>query len=155
MTSGGNNLLAQNNNADSQRSGEGTFLICNSALCFDPQQSHWIEKRSHYIGGFSVSTEQEWRRRRNGAEGEAVQRLDRGGDGWMTSSQLIRRRPNEMDDRGLLSVGDGEDSISISWRKSQKYILPVNKKRYDTRCYFNVRSKADMSRLNLPHADDN
>jgi len=23
--------------------------------------------------------------------------------------------------------------------------------RYDTRCYFNVRSKADMSRLNLPH----
>jgi len=25
----------------------------------------------------------------------------------------------------------------------------------DTRCYFNVRSKADMSRLNLPHGDDN
>jgi len=24
-------------------------------------------------------------------------------------------------------------------------------KRYDTRCYFNVRSKADMSQLNLPH----
>jgi len=23
--------------------------------------------------------------------------------------------------------------------------------RYDTRCYFNVRSKADMSQLNLPH----
>ena len=27
--------------------------------------------------------------------------------------------------------------------------------RYDTRCYFNVRSKADISRLNLPHGDDN
>ena len=27
--------------------------------------------------------------------------------------------------------------------------------RYDTRCCFNVRSKADMSRLNLPHGDDN
>ena len=27
--------------------------------------------------------------------------------------------------------------------------------RYDTRCYFNVRSKADMSWLNLPHGDDN
>jgi len=27
--------------------------------------------------------------------------------------------------------------------------------RYDTRCYFNVRSKADMSRLNLPHGNDN
>ena len=24
--------------------------------------------------------------------------------------------------------------------------------RYDTRCYFNVRSKADISQLNLPHA---
>jgi len=31
----------------------------------------------------------------------------------------------------------------------------VVSKRYDTRCYFNVRSKADMNRLNLPHGDDN
>jgi len=27
--------------------------------------------------------------------------------------------------------------------------------RYDTICYFNVRSKADMSQLNLPHGTDN
>jgi len=27
--------------------------------------------------------------------------------------------------------------------------------RYDTRCYFNVRSKADMSQLNLSHGNDN
>jgi len=27
--------------------------------------------------------------------------------------------------------------------------------RYDTRCYFNVRSKADISRLNLPYGNDN
>ena len=27
--------------------------------------------------------------------------------------------------------------------------------RYDTRCYFDVRSKADTSQLNLPHGDDN
>jgi len=27
--------------------------------------------------------------------------------------------------------------------------------RYDTRCCFNVRSKADVSRLNLPHGNDN
>ena len=27
--------------------------------------------------------------------------------------------------------------------------------RYDTRCYINVRSKADMSQLNLPHGNDN
>jgi len=27
--------------------------------------------------------------------------------------------------------------------------------RYDTRCYFNVRSKTDISQLNLPHGTDN
>jgi len=27
--------------------------------------------------------------------------------------------------------------------------------RYDTRCYFNVRAKADISQLNLPHGTDN
>jgi len=27
--------------------------------------------------------------------------------------------------------------------------------RYHTRCYFNVRSKADMSHLNIPHENDN
>ena len=27
--------------------------------------------------------------------------------------------------------------------------------RYDTRCYINVRSKANMSQLNLPHGIDN
>jgi len=27
--------------------------------------------------------------------------------------------------------------------------------RYDTRCYFSVRSKADISQLNLPHGTDN
>ena len=27
--------------------------------------------------------------------------------------------------------------------------------KYDTRCYIKVRSKANMSQLNLPHATDN
>ena len=31
----------------------------------------------------------------------------------------------------------------------------VDRLRYDTRCYFNVRSKADISQLNLPHGTDN
>ena len=31
----------------------------------------------------------------------------------------------------------------------------AKKERYDTRCYFNVRSKADISQLNLPHGTDN
>jgi len=35
---------------------------------------------------------------------------------------------------------------SVSWHSGRI--------RHDTRCCFNVRSKADMSRLNLPHGDD-
>ena len=37
-------------------------------------------------------------------------------------------------------------------------VYKVGPVRYDTirtRCYFNVRSKADMSQLNLPHGTDN
>ena len=33
--------------------------------------------------------------------------------------------------------------------------LPSANALYDTRCYFNVRSKADVSQLNLPHGTDN
>jgi len=42
-----------------------------------------------------------------------------------------------------------------------RYLLPAGLTaanpplRYDTRCYFNVRSKADISQLNLPHGTDN
>jgi len=35
------------------------------------------------------------------------------------------------------------------------HIGPYDTIRYDTRCYFNVRSKADISQLNLPHGTDN
>ena len=34
-------------------------------------------------------------------------------------------------------------------------VLMYDTIRYDTRCYFNVRSKADISQLNLPHGTDN
>ena len=44
-----------------------------------------------------------------------------------------------------LSVGDGGLGI-----QSAEMLA-----RYDTRCYFNVRSKADISQLNLPHGTDN
>jgi len=33
-----------------------------------------------------------------------------------------------------------------TWQSRRQFYI-----RYDTRCYFNVRSKADISRLNLPH----
>jgi len=34
-------------------------------------------------------------------------------------------------------------------------LFPLQLLRYDTRCYFHMRSKADMSQLNLPHGNDN
>ena len=41
----------------------------------------------------------------------------------------------------------------ISKRSSvSRFLLTI---RYDTRCYINVRSKANMSQLNLPHATNN
>ena len=53
-------------------------------------------------------------------------------------------------------------ALSRSARKSNNYnshplrLVAVNSTiRYDTRCYFNVRSKADISQLNLPHGTDN
>jgi len=38
-----------------------------------------------------------------------------------------------------------------------KYVLAFTRAtiRYDTKCYFNVRSKADTSQLNLPHGTNN
>ena len=38
---------------------------------------------------------------------------------------------------------------------SKGRIHAILRVRYDTRCYFNVRSKADISQLNLPHGTDN
>jgi len=51
-----------------------------------------------------------------------------------------------------------EDPMPIrSWVMSYNVSrwLPYDTIRYDTRCYFNVRSKADISQLNLPHGTDN
>ena len=46
-------------------------------------------------------------------------------------------------------------SLSLASVKS-RLVLPFWYRltiRYDTRCYFNVRSKADISQLNLPHGN--
>ena len=59
-------------------------------------------------------------------------------------TEATRQRPT-FDTDAILSVNDcgaGVSHLGVTIR-------------YDTRCYFNVRSKADMSRLNLPHGDDN
>jgi len=47
----------------------------------------------------------------------------------------------------------GSRVVSV-WTQAQKG-LAYDTIRYDTRCYFNVRSKADISQLNLPHGTDN
>ena len=40
--------------------------------------------------------------------------------------------------------------VTIDLRRTSN-LLNIPRIRYDTRCYFNVRSKADISQLNLPH----
>jgi len=44
-------------------------------------------------------------------------------------------------------VANGHGSVLL-WRLCDMLCI-----RYDTRCYFNVRSKADISQLNLPHGN--
>ena len=48
-------------------------------------------------------------------------------------------------------------SVSVSVREHiSRTTCPILRyERYDTRCDFNVRSKADMSRPNLAHENDN
>jgi len=41
------------------------------------------------------------------------------------------------------------------WSTVEREWLCCSTIRYDMRCYFNVRSKADISQLNLPHGTDN
>ena len=51
--------------------------------------------------------------------------------------------------RGLGSINDANAAFFRRPLNLSKRLLAWL--RYDTRCYFNVRSKANMSRLNLPH----
>ena len=55
-------------------------------------------------------------------------------------------------------------NIELGWQKIEEDVRLVldnrlffrhGRIRYDTRCYFNVRSKANMRQLNLPHGTDN
>ena len=43
----------------------------------------------------------------------------------------------------------------IVWFQLQPLMVVFHTIRYDMRCYFNVRSKANMSQLNIPHGTDN
>jgi len=56
-----------------------------------------------------------------------------------------------VDRQGGANGGYNFSSMSMNFA-IRKHNVTV---RYDTRCSFNVRSKADMSQLNLPHGNDN
>ena len=45
--------------------------------------------------------------------------------------------------------------VCVDRHLDSPYVERYDTIRYDTRCYFNARSKADMSQLNLPHGTDN
>ena len=63
---------------------------------------------------------------------------------------------DEVDDDAF---GDNGNYAIDRWRSYAESVtrisLPRKSSRYDTRYYFNVRSKADISQLNLPHGTDN
>jgi len=47
----------------------------------------------------------------------------------------------------------GMRKVKCGMKTVERCCETVGKMRYDTRCYFNVRSKADISQLNLPHGN--
>ena len=67
--------------------------------------------------------------------------------------------------RGYLPPNQNPADIPVYWASPMSFQFqmicyarqfPANDTiRCDTRCYFNVRSKADISQLNLPHGTDN
>jgi len=71
--------------------------------------------------------------------------LTRSTDYWLKKSHGIYRQIMPDVFVALFSIKIPNDSL---WGR-------LDTIRYDTRCYFNVRSKADISQLNLPHGTDN
>ena len=51
--------------------------------------------------------------------------------------------------------GHGEHTCTAPHSQSTGMTQVTGTMRYDTRCYFDVRSKADISQLDLPHGNDN
>ena len=61
--------------------------------------------------------------------------------------------PRSVQTKKAEDLGKFFSSVFTVEQEQSSSSLPV--KRYDTICYFNVRSKADISQLNLPHGTDN
>ena len=79
---------------------------------------------------------------------------------WLLASDDRDTRCWSVRDHMKWTTTRGRDLAKVDKRKRWKcqnfvdvfYGWPI---RYNTRCYFNVRSKADISQLNLPHGTDN
>ena len=63
--------------------------------------------------------------------------------------------PDRIIPTGISSSRRAVDNSQRRRQFARNDALLLHTIRYDTRCYFNVRSKADMSRLNLPLGNDN
>jgi len=70
------------------------------------------------------------------------------------NTKVGRREPSAMSSAvGLYGLGETNEAGGQLEDFCLEHQLATI--RYDTRCYFNVRSKADISQLNLPHGTDN
>ena len=64
-------------------------------------------------------------------------------------------RYRRLDKCTLAPTGEYDWTIRARRRLFVSCLIRCNTIRYDTICYFNVRSKADVSQLNLPHGTNN
>jgi len=73
-------------------------------------------------------------------------------DDFLVKSRVCSMMLWRLNHRKLFPSGS-----SMRWHRAMTWMRHFYKRtdrptiRYDTRCYFNVRSKADISQLNLPH----
>ena len=71
------------------------------------------------------------------------------GNFWLRHcSYLTPTRRECLASRSLVVTGHAQ-------RRIENHLRLMLQLRYDTRCYFTMRSKTDMSQLNLPHGTDN
>ena len=72
------------------------------------------------------------------------------------TAPLPRPHVGRDSNRTLIDRNTGESLIETTAGIPGRCLVIVKDTiRYDMRCYFNVRSKANMSQLNLPHGTDN
>ena len=108
--------------------------------------SRWAERwRSRKACGTCV-----WRRRRRRASSRWRSRTERRCRG--RSSRILQfTHKHVVSSASTSSVGQTFRSVC----KGPRLHRAQPTLRYDTKCYFNARSKANMSQLNLPHGTDN